>query len=127
MRLEPALSRSTPETEPLDLSGDWKNELSSKVHFDQDEGALTGHYWSYKNDGDKPIAEGPLVGWVSGKLIAFTVNWTGFDSITAWVGQHIEDRDGPRLVTLWQMTKSVPDGSEWEAINAGADTFWRED
>ncbi|WP_315739233.1 MULTISPECIES: avidin/streptavidin family protein [unclassified Bradyrhizobium] len=125
MRLEPALSRSMPATEPLNIGGDWKNELRSEMHLDQNGATLTGHYKSYKNDAGQIAAEGPLVGWVSGKLVAFSVNWNGLDSITSWVGQHIEDQDGPRLVTLWQMTKAVPDGSEWESINAGADTFWR--
>jgi hypothetical protein len=114
-----------PATEPLNIGGDWKNELRSEMHLDQNGATLTGHYKSYKNDAGQIAAEGPLVGWVSGKLVAFSVNWNGLDSITSWVGQHIEDQDGPRLVTLWQMTKAVPDGSEWESINAGADTFWR--
>ena len=126
MRLEPALSRSALGTAPLNLGGDWKNELQSEMHLEQNGSALTGHYKSYKNDAGEIAAEGSLVGWVSGKLIAFSVNWDGLDSITSWVGQHVDDdRDGPRLATLWQMTQAVRDGSEWESIKAGADTFWR--
>ena len=126
MRLEPALLRSASATDPLDFNGLWKNELGSEMRIDQQGEALRGHYKSFKNDAGEVAANGPLTGWVSGKVIAFTVNWDGLDSITSWVGQHVEGDDGPRLVALWQMVKTVPDGSEWEAINAGTDTFWRE-
>ncbi len=125
MRVETAISRAEPEVAPLDFSGDWKNELLSKMHLKQAGSSLSGSYTSYKNGAGEIAATGDLVGWASGKLIAFSVNWKGLNSITAWVGQFVEDQDGPRLETLWQMTKTVPDGSEWESINAGADRFWR--
>lgn len=125
MRLEAAIIRSAPATAPSDFSGDWRNELRSEMHLDQQGETLRGTYKSYKNDAGEIVAEGEVTGWVSGKLISFTVNWAGLDSITSWVGQHIEDDGGPRIETLWQMIKRVSDGDEWESINAGADRFWR--
>jgi len=112
-----AAEGSGPNT---DFSGHWVNELGSVVELRQQNNTLSGKYVSQvSGTGGKTI--GDLQGYVDGDLIAFVVRWRDFQAITSWVGQL--DQLQTRMNTLWQMTKQVSPGDEWESINAGADSF----
>jgi len=69
----------------------------------------------------------PLTGWADGDNLSFTVNFKGYGSITAWVGQI----EGEQLKTLWHLTRDVEDEAEaddmWKSVTSGASVFTRVD
>jgi Avidin family len=125
MRLEHALKHALAGTGALyDFTGNWVNELKSTAKIVQKDMALSGVYESaVSEEGPTKSTRGDLVGYVDGCLIAFTVHWRDFQAITSWVGQLRPDTG--IISTLWQMTKRVGDGDQWESINSGADFFNR--
>lgn len=107
-----------------DFSGDWKNELKSTMNLTQVDDVLTGVYESAVSGGGG-TTKGDIQGYVDGTLISFIVHWRDFQAITAWVGRMTGEDDDASIETLWQMIKQVPEGEEWESINAGTDRFTR--
>lgn len=123
MHVEKILTRALRGTgTTIDFSGDWTNELNSTMRLTQQGGSLSGTYESAVSGGGGTTT-GDLLGYIDGNLISFVVHWRDFQAITAWVGQL--DSKTQTLNTLWQMTKAVDPGLEWESINAGADYFTR--
>lgn len=76
-----------------------------------------------------PADEFELVGFASGDLLTFTVNFGKFGSLTAWAGQHTVDGATEKIFTLWHLARNIADPDEakqlWSGILAGADTFAR--
>lgn len=112
-----------------DLDGLWVNEAGSGVEIlVADDGSLTGHY---RTELGKPDAASQfaLTGWVQGDVVAFSVSFTDFGSITSWSGQLSADEDGAFIRTLWQHTRDIAEADEaedlWRSITAGAATFRR--
>lgn len=110
-----------------ELDGIWINEAGSAVALTVEaDGSLTGFY---QTELGQPDAETrfPLTGWVQGDVIAFSVRFTGFGSITSWSGQLSEDAEGAFIRTLWQHTRDIAEEAEaedlWRSITAGAATF----
>ena len=71
----------------------------------------------------------PVTGWAEGDNMSFTVNFKGYGSITAWVGQ-IEVIEGVgQLKTLWHLTRDVDDDKEaddmWKSVTSSASVFTR--
>lgn len=114
-----------------DLNGLWVNEAGSGVEISvADDGSLSGHY---RTELGKPDADSQftLTGWAQGDVVAFSVSFTDFGSITSWSGQLSEDEDGDFIRTLWQHTRDIAEEDEaedlWRSITAGAATFRRAD
>lgn len=114
-----------------ELDGLWVNEAGSAVELSvDDDGSLSGHYQTElgQPDADSQFA---LSGWAQGDVVAFSVSFTGFGSITSWSGQLAEDDKGDFIRTLWQHTRDIAEGDEaedlWRSITAGAATFRRAD
>lgn len=114
-----------------DLDGLWVNEAGSAVEISvQEDGSLSGHYQTElgKPDADSQFT---LTGWAQGDVVAFSVSFTEFGSITSWSGQLSEDDDGAFIRTLWQHTRDIAEEDEaedlWRSITAGAATFRRAD
>jgi hypothetical protein len=119
------------EAAPHPLNGLWVNEAGSAVEITVYEtGELRGYYQTELGDPDA-ATRFALIGWTQGDILAFSVRFDGFGSITSWSGQLSEDQDGPFIRTLWHYTKDIPDAEEaedlWKTINAGAATFRRPD
>lgn len=116
---------STPPT--IDFSGKWKNELKSEMELQVSaSGSVTGLYRTgVGNPG--PAEEFDLVGFASGDLVSFTVNFGKYGSLTSWVGQHSTDGQGGYIQTMWHLAKNVTDDKEpanlWGAVLTGSDTF----
>ena len=109
------------------FDGDWQNDRGSRVSLTVTDGMLSGVYQTNVGRPDKN-KKFPLTGYVSGDMITFTVNFAGFNSMTAWTGQMTKDGQGNDVIkTLWQNTKDVPDEDEpaemWGSIRAGASDF----
>jgi hypothetical protein len=125
MTHEASLKRALPGSgSTIDFSGDWVNELTSRMSISQTNDKLTGTYESAVSGGSSSTI-GDVQGYVDGDLISFIVHWRDFQAITAWVGQLDPKAAKQTINTLWQMTKQVTSGEEWASINTGADYFTR--
>lgn len=114
-----------------ELDGLWVNEAGSAVDISvHDDGSLSGHY---RTELGKPDAQSQfdLTGWAQGDVVAFSVSFADYGSITSWSGQLAEDDKGDFIRTLWQHTRDIPEEDEaedlWRSITAGAATFRRAD
>lgn len=132
-RVQSPVSPGTPSTQNADcaFAGHWQNERGSGVHFIcEAKGRLSGVYST--NVGAPDQGERfALTGWAEGDNAAFSVNFKGYGSITAWTGQIEDTAEGPQLRTLWHLTRDVSDEKEpqdlWKSITAGASVFRRAD
>lgn len=114
---------------PASFDGRWVNEYNSEAIFEVSGTAVSGRYTSPVSDTGEEI-QGPIVGVISGDIIAFSVSWpTPAGSITSWVGQIVREDGTDRLKTLWHLVVNIPDAAEkkglWTTIHAGADDFGR--
>jgi hypothetical protein len=114
---------------PISVAGKWVNQYGSSAQFVISGTSLSGKYIS-KVSSSNTTVEGPIIGYIAGDVVAFSVLWPAkLGSITSWVGQ-IVDVDGTEtLKTLWQLVMNVPEVEEpeklWTSIFAGADEFTR--
>ena len=114
-----------------DFSGKWINQIESTMTLTVNGSDVTGEYeskTSISGAGGGKI-KGILKGYVAGDLISFTVLWPR-GSITAWVGQMVDEKTTPRIKTLWHLVTEVPDAKEpdylWTSTFTGADEFTRQ-
>ncbi len=109
------------------FNGAWQNESGSRVSFVVSDGEVRGVYQTNVGQPDKNQSF-PLIGFVQGDQITFTVNFKGYGSMTAWVGQMTLDKTGkPFIRTLWHLTRDKTDDKEqdelWQSIITGASNF----
>lgn len=121
-----AQDATQPVGTAVDLAGKWINKYGSFAEFVVSGNSLSGKYVS-KAGG---TIEGPITGFISGDIIAFSVLWPAASgSITSWVGQIVESQGTETLKSLWYLVKNIPDDKEseglWTSIFAGADEFTR--
>lgn len=116
-----------PKNISIEIAGTWHNEHGSEIDLVADGTRLTGRFRSGTGLA-QGRSESELVGFVSGNLIAFTVNFGSHGSLTAWVG-HVVKEDGVICIhASWNMTVELPgEDSEdlWRGIWTGADKFER--
>lgn len=103
--------------------------MGSELVFVVKDGLVSGRYNTNVGEPDKSKSF-PLTGQAQGDQIVFTVNFKGFGSMTAWVGQVTTRANGkPYLRTMWQNTKDIKDAEEkeniWGSIRTGASEFTR--
>ena len=115
------------------LSGDWHNQLGSKMTLIADEnGGLRGKYNSAvgeaedfyiltgRFDARPPSDEGVSVGWV----VTYHNRKLNAHSTATWSGQFFYDGH-ERILTNWLLTSSTAPSSVWKSTNVGHDTFTR--
>ena len=131
MRLESHLGSGdrSRQTEAVDFAGRWKNQHGSEMQLRVGPGGrLIGTYHTAVG-APSPKQEFELTGFTCGDLVAFTVNFGRFGSLTAWTGQHTLADGAERIQTLWHLAKNIPAADEpralWAGVLAGADTFER--
>ena len=110
----------------IDWNGRWRNDVGSEVEFSEADGVLQGTY--HTGVGRPDAGEGfPVMGTVSGDMIAFTVNFGGHGSVAAWTGRHVDGNDGPAIHTLWHLVRNSDDAGEplppWSSTLTGAAIF----
>lgn len=123
-----SISRPAEMKSPTpDLNGKWKNELGSEMLLTvAANGQVTGRYQTMVGSpGD--TEEFDLIGFASGDLLSFTVNFGKYYSLTSWVGQHTEESGVEIIKTLWLLAKNVEDepGQLWGAVLTGYNNFNR--
>ncbi len=109
--------------------GTWKNRLGSVMELTIDEhGAVTGTFRTAVG-APHPSRTYHLVGYAHGESVAFCVDFNPHGSVAAWVGHHVNDAHGERLVTLYHLATPVTsprsDADLWQSVIAGADEFTR--
>ena len=120
------------------MVGVWENQLDeqgeepSTLKFDtidKDTGQLQGFYTSPSGTGGNAFK---LIGWVNGKekkkknnvkVLAFSVHWGKFGSITSWTGFCEKQKSGmPIIRTVWHLVR--PDTNwPWDHILTFTDTY----
>ena len=128
MKQEQALALAPAAPAPaVNFSGPWKNEYQSTMTLTVNGAAVTGTYTSTVSSTGANVT-GPIVGWTSGNLISFVVNWPNA-AITAWVGHMVVENGKDTIETLWNMTMPTENPSDpselWESVFSGADRFTR--
>jgi len=114
---------------PVDFNGSWYNDMGSVAVLSVTDGKVNGTYRTNVGQPDKSQSF-PLVGLVQDDQITFSVNFKGYGSMTAWVGQLVLDKQNtPYIRTLWHLTKDIEDTKEaddiWGSIRTGASEFRR--
>lgn len=122
-----SLSAYAGEKGPVDFKGSWQNDMGSVANFTVKDGEVRGTYQTNVGQPDKSQTF-PLMGLTEGDQISFSVNFKGYGSMTAWVGQLIVADDGtPVIRTLWHLTKDIEDAKEkediWGSVRTGASEF----
>ena len=126
----------------MSVSGDWHNELGSKVTFVVDQNdprQITGIY--HTNVGGAQQKHYPLVGrrdnaGLPDNVISWVVVWDPPDpaqpgepankpSITAWVGQYHTVLGVEFITTTWLLTRMTGSGDDWESTHVSMDFFFR--
>jgi hypothetical protein len=113
----------------VNFNGRWRNELKSEMELTVDTaGSVTGVYRTGVGS-PGPTEDFDLVGFASGDLLSFTVNFGEFGSLTSWAGQHTIEGGSERVKTMWLLARNVNDADEpqslWGAVLTGSDTFHR--
>ncbi len=124
---------ATPVDAPkpdVNFNGVWVNELTSKMNLSVSaDGKVTGIYQTAVGSPGN-WEEFDLVGFASGDLLSFTVNFGKYGSLTSWCGQHTDGAHGGAMIkTMWILAENVPDPQEpknlWGAVLTGSNTFTR--
>lgn len=113
----------------VNFNGVWRNELHSEMRLTMDaQGGVTGKYKTGVGT-PGPVEEFELVGFASGDLLSFTVNFGAYGSLASWAGQHTVENGIEVIKTLWLMARDVQDPDEpsdlWGAMLTGANNFRR--
>jgi hypothetical protein len=122
----------------MQIDGTWINQNRSTVEIHTDAaGCISGHYRSRKGRSAAGKAY-PIVGQVSGDVLAFQVCWRDGDddlqSITSFSGRLGRDASGAEVIhTVWVLVRqweneerTRPTGL-WNAFLTNSDVFHRQD
>lgn len=109
--------------------GTWYNEHGSKMTLEvAADGQLTGVFESAVGLA-APGERFPVSGFATGDLVAFTVNFGKYLSLTTWVGYRAVEDDGEEVLrTSWQMAVSPPAtkiDERWKGTWTGSNLFRR--
>lgn len=128
LALSASASAQTDVDTPPSFDGVWQNERGSFVELIAKDGVVSGQYKTNVGQPDASMAF-PLLGFIEGDQITFTVNFKGYGSMTSWTGQMTETDGEDEIRTLWNLTRNVPDAVEdddmWGSITSGASNFRR--
>lgn len=113
------------------LSGNWVNELGSKMILEVNGNSLSGIYISKVGD---VLGEYKLTGFVNTTedesiVLGWIVLWVNDESnsnaVTAWSGQYQIDKEtnSPVIVTTWLLTEQTNEADDWKSTMVGKDYF----
>ena len=110
--------------------GTWYNEHGSKMTLEiASDGQVIGTFESAVGLA-APGERFPVTGFATGDLVAFTVNFGRYLSLTTWVGYRAVEDDGEEVLrTTWQMAVSPPAAKideRWKGTWTGPNLFRRQ-
>jgi hypothetical protein len=130
MKHENALAiglNAVAEMPPANFAGTWINEQKSRMELMVSDDQVVGSYTSAVSGSIGPL-RGINIGTVSGRAIAFTVNWQN-GAVTSGIGHLVDGNGDESLRTPWHLAFCTPnpgDPSElWESVLSGTDRFHR--
>lgn len=111
-----------------DFSGDWWNERCSKMSLTVTGQNLTGKYETGVGGGGGKQFD--LVGFTSGDMVAFSVNFGTEGSLTSWSGQDTFINGQEVIETMWLLAANLSNDADepktiWRSTWTGADNFVR--
>jgi hypothetical protein len=110
------------------LSGKWHNQHGSEVDLIVSEnGRVAGKFYSGTGLAKGEACE--LNGFATRTLIAFTVDFSRYDSLTSWAGHLVAERDTVVIHATWNMSVASFKANDpeilWKGTWTGSDTFRR--
>jgi hypothetical protein len=118
-----SLASLTAMAQAIPVPSVWTNQRGSMLYLDAmtPNGQITGHYINRAQGTYCQNIAYPLVGWIYGTAITFTVDWQGptesCNSITSWTGFLYQNN----INTLWQLV--VNGSTSTQQIMQGSDVF----
>jgi hypothetical protein len=120
----------------MSVTGDWYNELHSKMVLKENGGQITGKYHTAVDAGKCTKGDYDLVGQIDtvatdNRVIAFVVLWRNADTdckaITAWSGEVQKDETTKEdvIVATWLLTMETNPNDDWKSTLVGRDVFTR--
>lgn len=119
----------------MPVSGEWYNELGSRMQITVDGSSITGIYHTSRGDasgnyqlvGGVDIAGDPAK---TGQAIAWVVVWTNKQSgssgsVTAWSGQYQIINGLEEIEAIWLLTSESSENSDWASTRINKDVFRR--
>lgn len=116
----------------MSLSGEWVNELGSRMKLEATDGELAGTYHTQVGNAEGVYA---LTGaydmdeTAASQSLSFCVVWRNEElnshSATAWAGQLQRDEYGDVIFTTWLLTRETDRPDDWESTNVGQDIYRR--
>jgi hypothetical protein len=111
-----------------DFSGEWWNERCSKMSLTVNGESLTGKYETAVGSGTGNQFD--LVGFTSGDVVAFSVNFGTEGSLTSWSGQDTMVNGKETIETMWLLAANLSNDADepktiWRSTWTGADNFVR--
>jgi hypothetical protein len=130
MKHESALAiglNAVAQVPPANFAGTWINDLKSRMELMISDDQVVGRYTSAVS-GSIGLLRGYITGTISGRAIAYTVNWQN-GAVTSGIG-HLVNRNGEEwLRTLWHLAFCTPNPGDlselWESVLSGTDRFHR--
>lgn len=111
------------------LTGTWRNRLGSVMRIEVEPDHRIHGTFQTGVGGATSSTEYAVAGFAEGDAVSFCVDFGRRGSVAAWVGHHLTDGVGERLVTLWHLAQPVDDphadADVWRAVMAGANDFAR--
>jgi hypothetical protein len=111
----------------MPLSGDWFNELGSKMTLQMNGQDVTGYYYTAVGDAEGTYS---LTGRTnaSNTVLGFSIAWQNdygdSESATAWSGEYHAQDDV--IVTTWLLTAQTDEADDWKSTTVGKDVFQRQ-
>lgn len=113
----------------VNFNGKWRNDLKSEMDLTIDAAGSVKGTFTTGVGSPGPTQKFDLVGFASGDLLSFTVNFGKFGSLTSWAGQHTIEGGVERVMTMWLLARNVKDSDEpadlWGAVLTGSNMFHR--
>ncbi len=111
--------------------GLWRNQHGSELNITSTEnGKLSGKFKTGVGACDSD-EEHDVTGFVADGLIAFSVDFGKYHSLTSWTGQHVPENGEDKIETMWHLARTLPEKIEkdafWTGVWTGADSFYRVD
>ena len=111
------------------FSGQWHNQHNSEIALRiEDDGSVSGTFTTTIKGSDKRESF-PLAGFASNDVIAFSVGFPLYGSVTSWSGQLANFSEGePKytIQTLWHMALDLGERADtelWRGTLSGSDIF----
>ncbi|VAW88805.1 hypothetical protein MNBD_GAMMA18-2219 [hydrothermal vent metagenome] len=114
------------------MKGTWVNQLGSTLKIKSIDPSTKMLKGTYKSPSGTSGQKFNLIGWINSSepapdadnvhVIAFSVQWGQYGSITSWTGICTNNNETPTIKTIWNLVRSNSQ-FDWDHILTNSDTF----